>query len=168
MAGHAFKAEATCAGVRVADVVFPESSFVARVKTESAVEVQMRFAETSERRADPREAGLLVNLRVSDVPGWRVFVGRDVGDWQMRSAVVRVERRDRVPVRATSRRLYRVCISECMKLYGEQGTGRREEERKREKYIKDNKRSTSQGEKGLLGVSSVEFNLTIDWFICSG
>lgn len=79
LAGHAFKAEAICAGVRVADVAFPESSFVARVKAESPVEVQMRIAETSERRVDPR-VGLFVNLRVSGVPGWRVFVRRDVGD----------------------------------------------------------------------------------------
>lgn len=79
LAGHAFRAEETCAGDRVTEVVFPEPNFVARVKTESPVDEQMRFADTSDNRADPREVGLFVNLRVSGVPAWRVSA-RDVGD----------------------------------------------------------------------------------------
>lgn len=51
----------------------------------------------------------------------------------MRSAVVRVGRKDKVLVRATSRRLWRVCIFECMKLYGERGTRKK---RRRNEWMK--------------------------------
>lgn len=111
LAGHAFRAEETCAGDRVTEVVFPEFNLVARVKTESPVDKQMRFADTSDNKADPREVGLFVNLRVSGVPGWRVFAGRDVGDWQESCADMKVGRKRKCRVLDISRRVVcRVCI----------------------------------------------------------
>ena len=62
---------AACAEEIVAFVGFAGFSLVASFRTDSLVDVQMRLAEISDSRADPRVVGVLVKLSVSGTPDWR-------------------------------------------------------------------------------------------------